>query len=52
MRKNEIVSRLTQKRTESLEEAKAIKQLRETFELKRQAAEAELRVLEIQRKRP
>jgi multidrug resistance efflux pump len=51
MRKNEIVSRIdAEKNQESLEEAKAtLKQLRETFELKRQAAEAELRVLEIQR---
>jgi HlyD family secretion protein len=51
MRKNEIVSRIdAEKNQENLEEAKAsARQLRETFELKRQAAQAELRVLEIQR---
>jgi HlyD family secretion protein len=49
--KNEIVSRIdAEKNQQNLEEAEAnVKQLRETFELKRQAAQAELRVLEIQR---
>ena len=51
IRKNEIVSRIdAEKNQESLEEAKAtFNQLRETFERKRQAAEADLRILEIQR---
>ncbi len=51
MQKNEIVSRIdAEKNQENLDEAKATaRQLRETFELKRQAAQAELRVLEIQR---
>lgn len=49
--KNEVISRIDAERNQqNLEEAEAsVKQLRETFELKRQAAQAELRVLEIQR---
>jgi multidrug resistance efflux pump len=49
--KNEIASRIdAEKNQQNLEEAEAnVKQLRETFELKRRAAVAELRVLEIQR---
>ena len=49
--KNEISSRIdAEKNQQNLEEAEAnVKQLRETFELKREAAHAELRVLEIQR---
>jgi len=49
--RNEIVSRIdAEKNIEALEEAKAdLKQLRETFDLKRRAAEAEIRLLEIQR---
>jgi HlyD family secretion protein len=51
--KNEVVSRIdAEKGQEALEEAKAdLKQLRETYDLKRRAAEAELRLLEIQRDR-
>jgi HlyD family secretion protein len=53
MRKNEIVSRIdAEKNRQYLEEAKANhKQLLETLELKRVAAAAELKVLEIQRDR-
>jgi multidrug efflux pump subunit AcrA (membrane-fusion protein) len=53
MLKNEIVSRIdAEKNQENLEEAKArLKQLRDTFELKRRAAQAEIRILEIQRDR-
>ncbi len=53
IRKNEVVSRIdVEKNRENLEEAEArLKQLRETFDLKRHAAAAEVRVLEIQRDR-
>ncbi len=52
-RRNEVVSRIdAEKNLANLEEARArFKQLKETFELKRQAARAELRILEIQRDR-
>jgi len=51
--KNEMLSRIAaEKNDQALEEAEAtIKQLRETFELKRRAARADLRILEIQRDR-
>ncbi len=51
--KNEIVSRIdAEKNQETLEEAKATyAQLRETFGLKRKAAQAAIRILEIQRDR-
>ncbi len=51
--KDEIVSRIdVEKNQESLEEAKATyDQLRETFDLKRKAAQAAIRILEIQRDR-
>lgn len=53
MRKNEIVSRIdAEKNRQYLEEARAnYKQLTETLELKKLAAAAELKVLEIQRDR-
>lgn len=53
VKKNEIVSRIdAEKNLENLEEAKAtFQQLTETFDLKRQAAKADLRILEIQRDR-
>jgi len=53
IRKNEIVSRIdAEKNRQYLEEAKAnYKQLTETLELKKLAAAAELKVLEIQRDR-
>lgn len=53
IRKNEVISRIdAEKNQENLEEAKArLKQLRGTFDLKRRAAAAEIRVLEIQRDR-
>ena len=53
VKKNEIVSRIdAEKNQENLEEAKAtFQQLSQTFDLKRQAAKAELRILEIQRDR-
>ncbi len=53
MRKNEILSRIdAEKNRESLEEASAnLAQLRETYDLKRRAAAAELRILEIKRDR-
>src|SRR5205807_7351306 len=53
MKKNEIISRIdAEKNQQNLEQAKAsLKQLQETFELKRQAAAAELKILEIQRDR-
>ncbi|MGH9427329.1 MAG: hypothetical protein ACRD2L_13625, partial [Terriglobia bacterium] len=53
MRKNEIVSKIdAEKNRQYLEEAKANhKQLLETLELKKRAAAAELKVLEIQRDR-
>ncbi len=49
----EIVSRIdAEKNQENLDEAKAtFEQLRETFELKRKAAQAAIRILEIQRDR-
>src|SRR5581483_10164201 len=51
--RNEVVSRIdAEKNQANLEEARArLKQLQETFQLKRRAAQAELRVLEIQRDR-
>jgi HlyD family secretion protein len=51
--KNEFASAIeAEKNDQRLEEAEAsLKQLRETFDLKRRAAEAELRILEIQRDR-
>ena len=53
MLKNEVTSRINAEKNQlNLEEAVARrKQLQETFDLKRVAAEAELRVLEIQRDR-
>ena len=51
--KNEIVSRIdAEKNQESLDEAQAtLEQLRQTYELKRAAAAAAIRILEIQRDR-
>jgi HlyD family secretion protein len=51
--KNEIVSRIdAEKNQETLEEAQStLKQLQETFKLKRQAAQADIHTLEIQRDR-
>ncbi len=53
MQKSEIASRIdAEKNQENLDEAKAtFDQLRETFDLKRSAAEAAIRILEIQRDR-
>ena len=53
MQKTEIVSRIdAEKAQEDLEEAQAtLAQLRETFALKRKAAQAAIRILEIQRDR-
>jgi HlyD family secretion protein len=53
VKKNEIVSRIdAEKNVQNLEEARAtFEQLSQTFDLKRQAAAAELRILEIQRDR-
>lgn len=53
VKKNEIVSRIdAEKNIQNLEQAKAtLQQLTQTFDLKRQAAKAELRILEIQRDR-
>lgn len=53
VQKDEIVSRIdAEKNQENLEEAKATyDQLRETFDLKRKAAQAAVRMLEIQRDR-
>jgi HlyD family secretion protein len=53
VKKNEIVSRIdAEKNIENLEQARAtFEQLNQTFGLKRQAAKAELRILEIQRDR-
>jgi len=53
MQKEEIVSRIdAEKNQENLDEAKAtFEQLRETFDLKRKAAQAAIRILEIQRDR-
>ena len=53
MQRAEIVSRIdAEKNQENLDEAKATyEQLRETFDLKRKAAQAAIRILEIQRDR-
>ncbi len=53
MRKNEVISRIdAEKNKENLEQAQAtLKQLRETFDLKRRAAAADIKTLEIQRDR-
>jgi HlyD family secretion protein len=53
MQKTEIVSRIdAEKNQENLDEAKATyDQLRQTFDLKRKAAQAAIRILEIQRDR-
>jgi multidrug resistance efflux pump len=53
MQKTEIVSRIdAEKNQENLDEAKAtFEQLRQTFDLKRKAAQAAIRILEIQRDR-
>ena len=53
LKRNEIVSRIdVEKNQQNYEEAKAtFEQLRSTFDLKRKAAQAELRSLEIQRDR-
>jgi HlyD family secretion protein len=53
LRRSEIVSRIdAEKNQETFEEAKATyDQLRETFDLKRKAAQAAIRILEIQRDR-
>ncbi len=53
MQKLEVLSRIdAEKARETLEEAKAtLQQLRETFDLKRKAAQAAIRILEIQRDR-
>ena len=53
MRRNEVISKIdAEKNQENLEEAEArFKQLKETYELKRTAALAEVRILEIQRDR-
>lgn len=52
-RRNEVVSKIdAEKNLTNLEEGKArLKQLQETFQLKRQASAAEIKVLEIQRDR-
>jgi multidrug resistance efflux pump len=53
MEKVELMSRIdAEKAQENLDEAQAtLKQLKETFELKRKAAQASIRILEIQRDR-
>ncbi len=53
VKKNEIVSKIdAEKNVQNLEQARAtFQQLNQTFDLKRQAAKAELRILEIQRDR-
>lgn len=53
MKRNEIVSRIdAEKNQESVDEAQAtLKQLKETYQLKRAAAAAGIRILEIQRDR-
>jgi len=53
MRKNEVISRIdAEKNQQNLEEAEArLKQLQQTYDLKRQAAVAALRIQEIQRDR-
>jgi HlyD family secretion protein len=52
-KKNEIVSQIdAEKNQQNLEQARAtLQQLRQTFDLKRRAAAAELKILEIQRDR-
>ena len=51
MAKNELIPKIqAEKNTQALEQAKArLEQLRKTFELKRKAAAADLRILEIRR---
>ncbi|HEV3038150.1 MAG TPA: HlyD family efflux transporter periplasmic adaptor subunit [Candidatus Angelobacter sp.] len=53
LKKNEIISHIdAEKNQQNLEQARAtLQQLKETFTLKRQAAAAELKILEIQRDR-
>jgi HlyD family secretion protein len=53
VRMNEVVSRIdAEKNKENLDQAEAtLKQLHETYQLKRQAAAADLKILEIQRDR-
>jgi multidrug resistance efflux pump len=53
MQKSELLSRIdAEKAKQDLDEAEAtLKQLKETFELKRKAAQASIRILEIQRDR-
>jgi len=53
VQKNEVISSIdAEKNLEALEQAKAnLKQLQETFDLKRSAAKADFRILEIQRDR-
>lgn len=53
MQKNEVLSKIdAEKNQENLDQARAnLKQLRETFELKRRAAQAGIHTLEIQRDR-
>src|SRR2546426_5502991 len=53
VQKNEVISSIdAEKNLEALEQAKAnLKQLQETFGLKRSAAKADLRIVEIQRDR-
>jgi multidrug efflux pump subunit AcrA (membrane-fusion protein) len=53
LKKNEIISRIdAEKNQQNLEQARAtLQQLKETFDLKRRAAAAELKILEIQRDR-
>jgi len=53
IQRNEVVSRIdAEKNQESLDEARAtLKQLKETYQLKRAAAKANLRIQEIQRDR-
>src|SRR2546429_5226609 len=53
LQKNEIVSRIdAEKNQEAADEAQAtLKQLKETYQLKRAAAKAGIRILEIQRDR-
>lgn len=53
MAKNEIIARIdAEKNRETLEETEAnLKALRQTFNLKRQAAQADIKVLELQRDR-
>jgi len=53
IKKNEIVSQIdAEKNQQNLEQARAtFKQLKETYDLKRRAAQAELKILQIQRDR-